>query len=130
MRNYHFSVDEIITPEDPLLDLQIDPKLNWALRNIQLFPLDINRADYMQIMRVPGIGVQSAQKICSARKFNKLNTDHLKKMGIAVNRAKYFITTNDNRYIKDYQPWQIKQFILTEGNSKYKPNFSEQLAMF
>src|SRR6201995_1697645 len=58
MRNYNFSVDEIITPQDPLLDLQVDPKLSWALRNIHLFPLDINKADYMQIMRVPGIGVQ------------------------------------------------------------------------
>lgn len=130
MRNYHFSVDEIITPEDPLLDLQIDPKLTWALRNIHLFPLDINKADYYQIMRVPGIGVQSAHKICSSRKFNKINMYHLKQMGIAVNRAKYFITTSDNKLTKDYQPWQIKDFILAESNSKYKPNFSEQMKMF
>ncbi len=129
MRNYHFSVDEIITPEDPLLDLQIDPKLNWALRNMHLFPLDINKADYMQIMRVPGIGVQSAQKICAARKFNKLNLDNLKKIGIAVNRAKYFITTTDSR-LKEYKPMQIKEFIVNEGNSKYKPNFSQQMKMF
>ena len=129
MRNYHFSVDEIITPEDPLLDLQIDPKLNWALRNMQLFPLDINKADYMQIMRVPGIGIQSAQKICAARKFNKLNLDNLKKIGIAVNRAKYFITTTDSR-LKEYKPMQIKEFIINEGNSKYKPNFSQQIKMF
>ena len=130
MRNYHFSVDEIITPEDPLLDLQIDPKLNWALRNIHLFPLDINKADYKQIMRVPGIGIQSAHKICEARKFNKLNTNHLQKIGIAINRAKYFITTSDVKYLRDYQPMQIKDFILNEGNSKYKPNFSQQMKMF
>ncbi len=129
MRNYHFSVDEIITPEDPLLDLQIDPKLNWALRNMHLFPLDINKADYMQIMRVPGIGIQSAQKICAARKFNKLNLDSLKKIGIAVNRAKYFITTTDTR-LKEYKPMQIKDFIVNECNSKYKPNFSQQIKMF
>jgi len=130
MRNYQFSVDEIITPEEPLLDLQIDPKLNWALHNLHLFPLDINKADYKQIMRVPGIGVQSAQKICEARKFNKLNTDHLKKIGIALNRAKYFITTSDVTYLKDYQPMQIKDFILNEGRSKYEANFSQQLKMF
>lgn len=130
MRNYNFSVDEIITPEDPLLDLQIDPKLNWALRNLHLFPLDINKGDYNMIMRVPGIGVQSARKICEARKFNKLNTDHLRKIGIALNRAKYFITTSDVKYLKDYQPMQIKDFILNEGNSKYKPNFSQQLKIF
>lgn len=130
MRNYHFSVDEIITPEDPLLDLQIDPKLNWALRNLHLFPLDINKADYKQIMRVPGIGIQSAQKICEARKFNKLNMHHLHKIGIAVNRAKYFITTSDVKYLKDHQPMQIKEFILNEGRSKYEANFSQQLKMF
>lgn len=130
MRNYHFSVDEIITPEDPLLDLQTDPKLNWALRNLHLFPLDINKADYKQIMRVPGIGIQSAQKICEARKFNKLNMHHLQKIGIAVNRAKYFITTSDIKYLKDYQPMQIKEYILKEGKSKYEANFSQQLKIF
>ena len=130
MRNYNFSVDEIITPEEPLLDLQIDPKLNWALRNLHLFPLDVNKADYNFIMRVPGIGVQSARKICEARKFSKLNTDHLKKLGIAFNRAKYFITTSDVKYLKDYQPMQIKDFILNEGKSKYTPNFSQQLKFF
>ena len=130
MRNYNFSVDEIITPQDPLLDLQIDPKLNWALRNLHQFPLDINKGDYNMIMRVPGIGVQSAQKICAARKHNKLNMQHLQKMGIAVNRAKYFITTSDVTFIKDYQPMQIKDFILKESNTKYKPNFSTQIKMF
>jgi len=129
MRNYHFSVDEIITPQDPLLDLQIDPKLSWALRNMHLFPLDINKADYLQIMRVPGIGVQSAKKICEARKFNKLDMDILKKIGIALNRAKYFITT-PGKYFREYQPMQIKDFILNEGNSKYLPNFSQQMKMF
>lgn len=130
MRNYQFSVDEIITPDEPLLDLQIDPKLNWALRNLHLFPLDINTADYQQIMRVPGIGIQSAQKICEARKFNKLSLPHLQKIGIAVNRARYFITTSDVTYLKDYQPMQIKEFILRNGNSKYERNFSPQLKIF
>ncbi len=130
MRFYHFDINEIISIENPLLDMQIDPKLSWALRNLQLFPLDVNKADYKMIMRVPGIGIQSAQKICAARKFNKLSTDNLKKIGIALNRAKYFITTTDVQYLKDYQPMQIKEFILNEGNSKYKPNFSEQLKMF
>lgn len=130
MRYYNFSVDEIVTPKDPLLDLEIDPKLNWALRNLQLFPLDINKADYNMIMRVPGIGVASARKICEARKFARLNTDHLKKMGIALNKAKYFIITNDVKYRKDYQPAQLKDFILNAGSSKYQPNFSSQLKIF
>ena len=110
MRNYNFSVDEIITPQDPLLDLQIDPKLNWALRNLHQFPLDINKGDYNMIMRVPGIGIQSAQKICEARKHNKLNMYHLQKMGIAVNRAKYFITTSDVNLYKRLSADADKRF--------------------
>lgn len=129
MRYYHFRVDEIVDAENPLLDTQIDPKLGWALRNLQMFPLDINKADYMLIMRVPGIGLRSAQKICEARKFSKINMHHLRKMGVAINRAKYFISTSD-ALAKDYQPMQIKQFILSEGNSKYKANFSAQLSVF
>lgn len=130
MRFYNFKVDEIVTPQDPLLDMEVDPKLNWALRNMNLFPLDINKADYYLLMRVPGIGIQSAQKIYSARKFNHLNWHHLKKMGIAVNRAKYFVVCNDSIECKDWQPQQIRQFILSEGISKYHPNFSPQLKLF
>ncbi|WP_217604556.1 putative DNA modification/repair radical SAM protein [Chitinophaga sp. GbtcB8] len=130
MRFYHFRVDEIVSPQEPLLDAQIDPKLSWALRNLQLFPVDINKADYMLIMRIPGIGLQSARKICEARKFSRLGMHHLQKIGIAVNRAKYFITTSDAPVLKDYQPMQIKEFILNEGSSKYKPNFSPQLKLF
>jgi putative DNA modification/repair radical SAM protein len=130
MRYYHFKVDEIVSAEHPLLDTQIDPKLSWALRNRQLFPVDINTADYLLIMRVPGIGLQSAQKICEARKFNRLGMHHLKKMGIAVNRARHFITTSDMGTMKDPPSTQIKELILHEGKSKYKPGFSPQLKMF
>ncbi|MFT3703510.1 MAG: putative DNA modification/repair radical SAM protein [Agriterribacter sp.] len=130
MRFYNFKVDEIVTPQDPLLDMEIDPKLNWALRNMNLFPIDINKADYNLLMRVPGIGIQSAQKIYAARKFSKLNWDHLKKLGIAVNRAKYFVVCNGRTEHKDWQPHQIRQYILQEGISKYQPNFSPQLKLF
>ena len=130
MRFYNFKVDEIVTPQDPLLDMEVDPKLNWALRNMHLFPLDINKADYKLLMRVPGIGIQSAQKIYTARKFSQLKWDHLKKLGIAVNRAKYFVVCNDTIEHKDLQPQQIRQFILSDGVSKYQPNFSPQLKLF
>ncbi|KAA2240750.1 putative DNA modification/repair radical SAM protein [Chitinophaga agrisoli] len=130
MRFYHFKVHEIITPDAPLLDMQIDPKLAWALRNLHLFPIDINTADYHLIMRIPGIGLQSAQKICEARKFSRLNMHHLQQIGIAINRARYFITTSDVKMVKDYQADQIKEFILNEGKSKYAPNFSQQLKLF
>ncbi len=129
MRFYHFKVEEIVDAENPLLDTQLDPKLSWALRNIHVFPVDVNKADYLLIIRVPGIGIQSARKIVEARKFSRLNMHHLVKLGIAVNRAKYFVIASEAP-AKDYQPMQIKQFILAEGNSKYKKNFSAQLNMF
>lgn len=130
MRFYKFKVDEIVTPTDPLLDMEIDPKLNWALRNQGLFPLDINKADYEIIIRIPGIGIQSAKKIIAARKFSTLGWEHLKKIGIAMNRAKYFITTNDGTVSKDWLPGEIRNFILSEGKSKYAANFTPQLKMF
>lgn len=130
MRFYNFKVDEIVTLQDPLLDMEVDPKLNWALRNLDLFPLDINKVDYQLLIRIPGIGIQSAKKIASARKFATLNWEHLKKIGIAANRAKYFITCNNEFERKDWQAGDIKRFILTEGTSKYKPNFSPQIKLF
>ncbi len=131
MRFYGFGVEEIVSPAQPHLDMDIDPKLGWALRNLQLFPVDINKADISVIMRVPGIGVQSAQKINASRRFNKLNWEHLKKMGISYSRARYFITCNSPDFErKDFSAMQIKQQILAKGSSKYKPNFSSQLHLF
>ncbi|MBS1587566.1 MAG: putative DNA modification/repair radical SAM protein [Bacteroidetes bacterium] len=131
MRFYGFSVNEIITPAEPLLDLEIDPKLAWALRNLHLFPVDINKAELPLIKRVPGIGVSSALKIVSARRFTRLTCEHLKKFGLALNRAKYFITCKaDGFEHKDHEPWRIRQFILAESSSKYRSTFSPQLTIF
>jgi putative DNA modification/repair radical SAM protein len=98
MRFYGFKVNEIVNESQPHLDLDIDPKLGWAIRNMQAFPVDVNKADLQMILRVPGIGLQSAQKIVSARIFGKLNWDQLKKIGVAINRAKYFITCKSNEF--------------------------------
>ena len=131
LRFYGFKVDEIVNDENPLLDTDIDPKLSWALRNLQLFPLDINKADLSMIMRIPGVGISSAKKIVAARKFNKLTWENLKKFGIAVNRARNFITCHSDVFDrKDWMPAQIKERILRSGRSKYTPNFSPQLKMF
>lgn len=131
MRFYGFKVQELISPEQPLLDLEIDPKLSWALRNLHLFPLDINKAELPMIKRIPGIGVQSALKIVAARRFSRLTWDHLKQLGIAINRAKYFVTCHSRDFeMKDYMPEQIRQFIITQGSSKYRPNFSPQMSLF
>lgn len=131
LRNYGFGVDEIVTPDDPFLDMQIDPKLAWALRNLHQFPVDINRADLDVIKRIPGIGIQSAQKIWEARKFSKLTWDHLKKFNIATNRAKYFLNMKVQDFRpKDYTPEQIRNFILASSQTKYAANHSPQLNLF
>ncbi|MET0241915.1 MAG: helix-hairpin-helix domain-containing protein, partial [Flavitalea sp.] len=131
LRFYGFDVEEIVNKQDPLLAADIDPKLSWALRNLQMFPLDINKADYHLLMRVPGIGVGSAQKICAARKYNNsLDEYQLKKIGISYNRAQYFITTGLKSYRRDFTPQEIKQKILSTSQSKYQANFSPQMKLF
>lgn len=131
MRFYGFKVQEILNDANPNLDVDIDPKLSWAIRNMQHFPVDINTADYKMILRIPGIGVMSAQKIVQARKFGKLRIDQLKKIGVAYNRAKHFITCLDSPYqLKDYQGTQIKAFILAESQSKYLKTDSNQMILF
>jgi putative DNA modification/repair radical SAM protein len=131
IRFYGFKVEEIVNEEHSLLDADIDPKLSWALRNLHLFPLDINRADLALIMRIPGIGVRSAHKIVAARKFNNLTWDNLKKFGIAVNKARNFVTCNSDQFIfKDLLPAQIKERTLQSSQSKYQSNFSPQLSLF
>ncbi len=131
MRFYGFKVQEILNDANPNLDVDIDPKLSWAIRNMQHFPVDINTADYNMILRIPGIGVMSAKKIVQARKFGKLRIDQLKKIGVAYNRAKHFITCLDSPYqLKDYQGTQIKAFILAESQSKYLKTDSNQMILF
>jgi len=131
MRFYGFNVDEIVSADDPFLDMQIDPKLGWALRNLHQFPVDINRADVELIKRIPGIGVQSAQKIAEARKFRKLTWEHLTRFNIAANRARYFVSMKVPDFTqKDYTPQQIKNFILSASQSKYIANHSPQLQLF
>jgi predicted DNA-binding helix-hairpin-helix protein len=131
LRFYGYHVNELVNPEQPHLDMEIDPKLNWALGHLDQFPLDINTADQELIKRVPGIGVQSAAKIVAARKFSKLSHDQLKKMGIAYNRAKYFLSAKSPfSSHKDYTPVQIREQILQSQNSKYVNNFSSQLSLF
>jgi len=95
MRFYNFTVDEIVNDTHPNLDLEIDPKLSWALRNPQYFPLNVNTADYEMLLRVPGIGVKSAQLIITSRRYGRLTSENLKKMGVVMKRASYFITCNE-----------------------------------
>lgn len=131
MRFYGFNVNEILNDANPHLDIDIDPKLSWALRNLQHFPVDVNTAPYRMILRIPGIGVSSAQKIVQARKFGKLHIYQLKNIGIAYQKAKHFIKCADTPFqLKDYQANQIKGMILSESRSKYIKTDQHQLLLF
>jgi len=131
MRFYGFKIREIVSDTNPMLELDIDPKLSWALRNLDLFPLDINKAQLEQILRVPGIGLGSAKKIVEGRRFSRLTWEHLKKMGVAVNRARYFVFCSSRIFEKqDLTSQQIRKFILEESASKYSKPLSPQLSLF
>ena len=93
LRFYQFRVEEIVDDSHPNLELDIDPKLSWALRHPENFPVDVNRADYEQLLRVPGIGVKSAKAILLARRYGRLGTYQLKRIGVVLKKAQYFITT-------------------------------------
>ena len=95
LRFYQFSVNEIVDDEHTNLDLEIDPKLAWALRHPEFFPVDINTAAYEHIVRVPGIGTKSAWLIVNSRRFGRITSYHLKKMGVVMKKAKYFITCGE-----------------------------------
>ena len=114
MRFYGFRGDEIVNTENPNLDLDLDPKVTWALRNPHLFPVDINTADPMMLLRVPGIGTHSIQLILMARKHQRLNSAHLKKMGVVMKRAQFFITCNELRSqnVQDLKPEIVHQLLL------------------
>lgn len=94
MRFYGFSAEEILSDDEPNFNLFLDPKCVWALRNLDLFPVEVNTADYNMLLRVPGIGVTGAKRICRARRVRGLRFEDLKKMGIVMKRAQYFILCN------------------------------------
>lgn len=92
LRFYGFEADELLSEQKPNFNILLDPKADWALRHLEMFPVEINRADYQTILRVPGIGVKSAQRIVRARRNGNLSFDDLKKIGVTLKRALYFIT--------------------------------------
>ena len=94
MRFYGFEAGELLSEDRPNFNVLLDPKADWALRHLELFPVEINRADYNMLLRIPGIGVKSAQKIVKARRGCTITFEHLKKMNVSLKRALYFITCN------------------------------------
>ena len=119
LRFYGFSVNELLNHEHPNLEMDIDPKLAWALRNLHYFPMDVNKVDKRLLARIPGLGMQSVSKIIKARQFRKLNWEHLKRIGVSLNRARYFIICDSKNWEKrDLDAERIKGLILqnSEGN--------------
>lgn len=92
LRYYHFQVSELLSEDRPDFNIFLDPKCDWALRHLEYFPVEINQASYQTLLRVPGIGYKSAERIVKARKRNSLTFEDLKKMGVVLKRALYFIT--------------------------------------
>lgn len=110
LRFYQFKAEEIITADQPNLNVQIDPKCNWALNHLEQFPVEVEKADYHTLLRVPGIGVKSAKRIVTARRMGSLDYASLKKFGVVLKRAMYFITCHG----KMMMPIRLEQsFILT-----------------
>lgn len=120
LRFYGFKANELLTPKNPNFNLLIDPKANYALNNIDNYPIEINTADYKDILRVPGIGVTSAKRIMMTRKVAHLDFDTLKRIGVVLKRAKYFITCDGKYYSKTgtFKKDIIYRQILLEGNIK------------
>ncbi len=92
LRYYHFRADELLSEKEPNFNVLFDPKCNWALKHLEHFPVEINRADYKTLLRVPGIGYKSAARIVKARRLGTLDFPDIKKMGVVLKRALYFIT--------------------------------------
>lgn len=92
LRYYGFKVDELLSEDRPDFNIYLDPKCDWALRHLEQFPVEINRASYHTLLRVPGIGYKSAERIVKARRNTKLDFADLKKIGVVLKRALYFIT--------------------------------------
>lgn len=131
MRFYGFEADEILDRQHPFLDLEVDPKLAWALRHRDKFPVNINTAPKEMLLRIPGVGVKSVSKIIKARRFQKLSIEHLKKMGVAVNRAKFFVEFDSNNiHNKWIDDANFRQIILNGMSSKWQNPFSQQLSLF
>ena len=126
LRFYEFKADEILNEKDPFVDPLLDPKTNWAIKNFHFFPIEINKASYRELLRVPGIGVTSAKRIVMTRKYSTIRYEHLKKLGIVIKRAKYFITVNGEFLgFKKENPELIRNALMEKEKM-----LSEQLKLF
>ena len=119
MRFYGFQAEELLSEKQQNFNVLMDPKCDWALRHLEKFPVEINRADYYTLLRVPGIGVKSAKRIVAARRECNLDFEDLKKIGVVLKRAVYFITCNGrNKY-----PFQFNEEYISRNLIDHKDNY-------
>lgn len=111
LRFYHFRPDEILDAETPYLDARIDPKTAWALKHLENFPVEISAAGYEELLRVPGVGAVSARRIIEARRSRSLSFDSLRRLGVTLKRARYFITANGAFLDRPEDPRRIRHIL-------------------
>ncbi len=131
LRYYHFRAEEILDENQPDLDPRMDPKCCWALRHLDFFPVEVNRADYEALLRVPGIGVRSARRILTARRAGPLTFEGLKRLGVVLKRAQYFLTCSGRapRGLKVSEDGLLRRLIALEAPALAEP-MPEQLSLF
>ncbi|WP_371829262.1 putative DNA modification/repair radical SAM protein [Natranaerovirga hydrolytica] len=124
LRFYKFEADELLNANQPNFDLEVDPKMMWALNHIQHFPIEINQASYEELLRVPGIGTKSAYRIINQRRCSRIRVEDLQKIGVVYKRAKYFVTCNGTyEGLKEMDAQMIREKLVP------KKTF-EQLSLF
>ena len=131
LRVYGFNSNELLNEANPNFDINFDPKTTYALNNIHLFPVEINKAPYEMLIRVPGIGIRGAKKIVSARRVNSLDFLDLKKLGIVLKRAQYFITCRGKYFgAVSFDELKIKKALKPKVDLNYLDEDIEQISFF
>jgi len=123
-RFYGFSPEELLSGEDPYLDAALDPKASWALKHLDRFPVDAQRADYEELLRIPGVGAKSARRILELRRSRRLTFDGLRRLGVVMKRARYFITLSGTALDRAEDPLRLRRTLLdAEGAAFQLPLF-------
>ena len=131
LRFYGFQAEELLSEEEPDFNPLVDPKCGWALRHPEFFPVEVNRADYETLLRVPGVGVTSARRILTARRAGALRPEDLKKLGVVMKRAQYFLVCGGRRPkgLRFSEASLLRNLIAAEGGALPQPEM-EQLSLF
>lgn len=122
LRYYGFRAEELLSEQRPNFNEQLDPKCDWALRHLELFPVEVQKASYEMLLRIPGVGPKSAQRIVNARRYGRIDFEHLKKMGVVLKRAHYFITCNGHMMYKTPidENYITRQMISVNGRENWQ----------